>query len=209
MLSAKRYATGWWFCWSGLSCLVAAVAFLAWPIEIAVLFVLSGGVTTIVVVRRRRAAAGHAATPAVRVGALTGVMFAAFIGCGKLGGNIIWPILLVAVLTCPALISRMPRLSSIRSSPHVPRKRKIRRRKRTDHETNRAVDGMSDAELCQAWCDSLAMLARRPPGDRYTVVLYRQACLDELERRHPAEIHRWLQSEPRPTTNPGTFFNDE
>ena len=54
---------------------------------------------------------------------------------------------------------------------------------------------MTDTELCQAWRRTYAELdGARDPERRAGLVGLRQAYLDELGRRHPGAIERWLSS---------------
>lgn len=211
MVAMKTYTTGWWCFWTALSCLVAGAAFLAWPVEIGVLFVLSAAAGVIVALRRRRTAGSTAgAFPYVsHVGARAGVMFAAVIGGGRLGGTIVWPVLLIAVLSCPALVARLPRPSSDRRPPKRSRALTNKPAVLDVSEFKEFLDGVSDTQLCQAWYESFDLLQHPTANNRYSIVSYRQACLDELERRHPKEIHAWLESEPRPTANPAKFLKNE
>jgi hypothetical protein len=75
------------------------------------------------------------------------------------------------------------------------------------HEPERDRQDMTDAELCQRWRRSFTALAdARTPGERLEVVRTRQAYLDEIERRHPAELQTWLASGARAAGNPMPFL---
>jgi hypothetical protein len=53
----------------------------------------------------------------------------------------------------------------------------------------------STRELCRAWCHSARQLGGLPPGPaRWSVAETRRALLEELERRDPAGVDRWLRA---------------
>ena len=53
----------------------------------------------------------------------------------------------------------------------------------------------STPELCRAWCRSARQLGALPPGPaRWRVAETRRALLEELERRDPAGVDRWLRA---------------
>ena len=69
------------------------------------------------------------------------------------------------------------------------------------------VRAMSTEGICVAWQRSYWRLVDRPPGSRpLAVVRMRASLLDELERRDPDGFARWLETEPRPVSNPGPFL---
>jgi len=66
---------------------------------------------------------------------------------------------------------------------------------------------MSTEGICVAWQRSYWRLLDRPPGSRPLAVVHlRASLLDELERRDPDGFARWLETEPRPVSNPGPFL---
>lgn len=70
-----------------------------------------------------------------------------------------------------------------------------------------AVPTLDDEALCRAWRRSFVHLsASRLPSRRLEVVSLRQAYLDELARRHPAAVMRWLTSGARAASNPMPFL---
>lgn len=69
-------------------------------------------------------------------------------------------------------------------------------------------EGLDDAALCQAWRRSFLLLQTSRVDRVVRVVELRQQYLDELERRHPAGISRWLASGARAAGNPLPFLVD-
>jgi hypothetical protein len=61
---------------------------------------------------------------------------------------------------------------------------------------------LDDHDLCQAWRRSFRELETSSLARRCEVVGRRQLYLDELERRHPAALRRWLTSGGRAAGNP-------
>lgn len=69
-----------------------------------------------------------------------------------------------------------------------------------------SVPSLDDESLCQAWRRSFVHLATcRLPSRRLEIVHLRQLYLDELDRRHPAAVQRWLTSGARAASNPMPF----
>jgi hypothetical protein len=69
------------------------------------------------------------------------------------------------------------------------------------------VPALDDRALCEAWRRSYVRLdASRAAAARLEVVRLRQAYLDELVRRHPAEVQHWLDSGARAAGNPLPFL---
>ena len=69
------------------------------------------------------------------------------------------------------------------------------------------VPALDDGALCQAWRRSYVRLeASRAAEARLEVVRLRQVYLDELVRRHPAEVRQWLGSGARAAGNPLPFI---
>lgn len=66
---------------------------------------------------------------------------------------------------------------------------------------------MSTTALVHAWCGSFAALARaRTSTARAAVAARRCEYLDELERRHPDAVRRWLHSGAHAAGDPSRFF---
>ena len=69
------------------------------------------------------------------------------------------------------------------------------------------VPTLDDDALCQAWRRSYVRLEASHAADaRLEVVRLRQLYLDELVRRHPAEVRHWLASGARAAGNPLPFL---
>ena len=69
------------------------------------------------------------------------------------------------------------------------------------------VPTLDDHALCEAWRRSYVRLeASRAAAARLEVVRLRQVYLDELVRRHPVEVRRWLESGARAAGNPLPFL---
>ncbi len=66
---------------------------------------------------------------------------------------------------------------------------------------------LSTAELCLAWRRSYLALLDLPPGPgRCELVRLRGCLLDELERRDPAGLTRWLADGARAGSDPGRYL---
>lgn len=69
------------------------------------------------------------------------------------------------------------------------------------------VPGLDDRALCHVWRRSYVRLeASRAAEARLEVVGLRQLYLDELVRRHPAQMRHWLASGARAAGNPLPFL---
>ena len=69
---------------------------------------------------------------------------------------------------------------------------------------------LTDLELCTEWRRSFNALAvTAHAGLHLEVVQLRQLYLDEIERRHPDGLRRWLASGARAASNPMPFLIDE
>ena len=65
------------------------------------------------------------------------------------------------------------------------------------------LPGLELGALCQVWRSSyFEILDAVPPSGTVTVAHYRQRILDEIDRRDPEGLRRWLATEPRPSGNP-------
>ncbi|HWD80167.1 MAG TPA: hypothetical protein VG497_14825 [Kribbella sp.] len=64
-------------------------------------------------------------------------------------------------------------------------------------------------ELCREWQDSFEALGHATtPTARLRIVIARERCLDELERRDPEGMHAWLESAASPAGNPRNFLGN-
>jgi hypothetical protein len=66
----------------------------------------------------------------------------------------------------------------------------------------------STQELCREWCSSYVALSQAvTPSARLRIVMSRQWCLDELERRHPDGLQAWLESAASAGGDPARFLH--
>ena len=66
---------------------------------------------------------------------------------------------------------------------------------------------LDDSALCLAWRQSFVSLtATRDTRSALELTELREHYLDELTRRHPAEVSRWLASGARAASNPMRFL---
>jgi hypothetical protein len=71
------------------------------------------------------------------------------------------------------------------------------------------VQGLDDRQLCALWRRLFWQLVdQRDAADAVSTVAWRQACLDELERRDPAAVRAWLDSGARASGGPERFLTD-
>ena len=70
------------------------------------------------------------------------------------------------------------------------------------------LQGLDDRQLCRLWRESFWVLRKpAPPGTVLCLVALREACLDELERRHAAALHAWLDSGARASSGPEKYLD--
>jgi hypothetical protein len=71
------------------------------------------------------------------------------------------------------------------------------------------LGALDDAELCLAWRRSFVLLNEAAsPQEKLVVVTLRERYLDELQRRCPSGVSRWLDSGARASGNPLPFLDD-
>jgi hypothetical protein len=67
----------------------------------------------------------------------------------------------------------------------------------------------STSELCRQWLDSYHALSKASSTQaRLRIVMNRQRCLDELERRDPDGLQAWLASSASAGSDPRRFLTD-
>ena len=72
----------------------------------------------------------------------------------------------------------------------------------------RVLPTASTAEICRQWQESYAALNAGGSAARLRIVMARQRCLDELERRDPVGLNAWLSSSAASAGgNPRPFLN--
>jgi hypothetical protein len=140
---------------------------------------------------------------------------------------------LSAVLTMPAfvratitalqregLLRRSPRRRTPRTSPESVAPQVVRPQgtqdaadeyptaaRLTTDEVQGPLMGLDDRQLCRLWRESLWELRRHASGGAaLRLVLLRQACLDELTRRHGPGVEAWLASGARASSGPERFL---
>lgn len=136
----------------------------------------------------KRAGASDAQT---LLGALiAAVAVIAVLGLGAvLHGSVVLLVLLVAASSPPVLRRLLP---GVRQAP-----RSLSR------------GAVSTRHLCREWHESYVSLRNAPtPAARLRIVIARQRCLDELERRDPAGLQAWLASAASAGGDPGRFLTD-
>jgi hypothetical protein len=112
----------------------------------------------------------------------SGTLTLAICGYAVTAGWTTVALVLVVVVTAPAVVSRLWTPAS-------------------------TVEQYSDEELCLAWCLSTAALESAATADeRLAITATRLSYLDELERRQPETFAAWLETSPQATADPSDFF---
>lgn len=149
---------------------------------------------------------------AVTAGACV-VAVMAWLSTGVLG----WFLVLLAGATCPWVVGSVikhlqPNAAS--RPPDVGSEGEYEDRSDGSHEVSftaraAAATALSDRELCHLWRASYWQLQEATSAERRgRVVSLRQAYLDEMERRNPAALGRWLASNPRPVCGLDRFLGE-
>ncbi len=70
-----------------------------------------------------------------------------------------------------------------------------------------AIGKLSDRELCIAWQRGyMSLQLAASLEQRCGIVVERQSCLDEVERRQPDTFVPWLETKSRPDSDPEKYF---
>jgi hypothetical protein len=144
---------------------------------------------------RRRAPSA----PTSRGALLGAALVVASVGGGMALGPLGWFLVAAVLLTSPMVLSRLialrkPRRAGDEGSPSVV-------------DDGRSAATMSTQALVQAWRVSFHALTRaRTSPARAAVAARRAEYLDELERRHPKAVRRWLEAGARPGSDPSPFL---
>ena len=189
------YPAVWWTMSSTVGIISGTIAGLLLPRDALiaiVLLTLVTGATAAAGYERRDTATQpgtrlKATLIAMAVAAATGVALGltVLVGPGPLG-----LLLILAAASPPAVCWYCVKLGSAPAATGI-------------HQMER-----STAELCQEWHDSYEALRNAPTvAARLRIVMARQRCLDELERRDPEGLHAWLASAASAAGNPGTFLS--
>jgi hypothetical protein len=123
------------------------------------------------------------------------VVVAVFGLAGVLHGGVVYVLLLVVASSPPAvgwwgglLRTQVPQASP---SPDPP------------------SGAVSTSQLCREWHESYLALSQATTSTaRLRIVMARQRCLDELERRDPDGLHAWLASTASAGGDPSRFLTD-
>jgi hypothetical protein len=189
--------------WTGVCCTVVLWGWL-------------GPVSAIVVIAMLSALAVWSLAPdsqdpslraVVRVGLLSGARVVAAVGLVVAFGLSGAVLVVVAVATCPLVRAR---LGWTRDRPASPAPDVASEA----HDEESPLPGhtpasLDDVALCQAWRRSFLLLQRTSRIDGLLAVAsLRQEYLDELARRHPAGIDRWLASGARAAGDPLPFLDE-
>lgn len=204
----RRYECVWRGVWSAVAALAVGLAVLEMSViavllALAVVFALCWVVPYLLPVMRR---GPHPLT--VTLGLLTLVVF----------GRVSLPLGLLLVLTCglssPAVVRRA--IGKDRPAPRVvgetraeagPQGAVDQGFELTLPESLGPLRGLDDRQLCRLWRESFWVLSGSgPPWTILCVVSLREALLDELERRHSAALHAWLDSGARASSGPEKYL---
>ena len=195
------------------------IGFILAPFPVSVLFVMFGAFSADLTAclwqceethRPPRARRSHViARNAMVVGSAVGAY---------VGYSILWApgglLLLILVLaSSPCAVSAYGRwLHSVPAPSSVQLDIVVRALSYASHEylsfqPSLGVAALTDEELCQSWQSSYTALQHQfTASQRAKTVAERQACLDELERRHPRGFASWLASGARAPGNPRPYL---
>ncbi|MBV9830901.1 MAG: hypothetical protein JOZ82_04840 [Marmoricola sp.] len=114
---------------------------------------------------------------------------------------------LLAFLTLPALVARVVAAGHRDVASTDEADEEALGTRLTTDESQGPLVGLDDRQLCRLWRESFWRLRGAPTGDgALRLVLLRQACLDELTRRHGPGVEAWLASGARPSSGPDKFL---
>lgn len=81
-------------------------------------------------------------------------------------------------------------------------------RRQADPPARSPDSGVSTSQLCREWLDSYQALTQATSATaRVRIVMARERCLDELERRDPDGLQAWLASAASAGGDPSRFLN--
>jgi hypothetical protein len=82
-------------------------------------------------------------------------------------------------------------------------------RRNADPPVRSNASGVSTSQLCREWLDSYQALSQATSATaRLRIVMARERCLDELERRDPDGLQAWLASAASAGGDPSRFLNN-
>ncbi|WP_460663607.1 hypothetical protein [Kribbella swartbergensis] len=169
------------------------------PIEVWVLVMLFAvvvGLTAVVGRATTSDAAASALARTLRRALVVCLAVVAVLGIGAVLGGGVVPLLLLVGASSPRAVewwSRPLRRQRTRAEPVVP--------------TPPSPGLVSTSRLCREWHESYVALSQATtPTARLRIVMARQRCLDELERRDPEGIRAWLASAASAGGDPSRFL---
>lgn len=209
------YERGWRVCWAAVVALGVCWAALVLPLLVAVVVVVTSGAFVLLAGATIRvdATGGPARASARGTAGLVVWGGASSLAClGLLGSAGVLAVTLVALAAAssPPLVRRLgPRA---RGRSHVASL--VRPPRGTDEGqaagADRTLRALSDEALCRVWSDSYWFLGRVTTcGERTRIVALRGRVLDEMDRRRPSSVVRWLDEGPSPQLGPPAFRGED
>ncbi len=127
-------------------------------------------------------------------------------------GPTTWPVVALAVLTCPRVIARglswspSPGFGRVSVQAAAPCGCGCGEAV-SPGELAGVLTVLDDRQLCRAWRASASRLRTAPDATaRLQVAMVRHAYLEEFERRDAIGLRCWLASEPLPTSGPEEYW---
>jgi hypothetical protein len=153
-----------------------------------------------------------------RIGPVAALLVVGAVGLVKLFDTPGLLLVLLAVATCPAVLR--PALRLVRTQvgsppvlemlePTVPRPEPLLEAPRAPAAPSASFGDLATEELILAWRLSFTMLRKaRTPADIAQIASRRRDYLDELERRNPSAVRRWLKAGARAASDPTRYFTN-
>lgn len=210
----RVYRWSWGACWLPVAAIGAAAGVALGspaPVVAATLLgaVLTGFVTAVFVQhdRGRRIPVSRGRLVVTRSALRAAVATGLLVAWSQAVGPLLWPMLLLAVLTSPAVIGAGLRCARGPEQEHTPVAPAactcgcagpVSAREMAD-----LVEKLDDTQLRRAWRTSHARLrAARTQEEWSELVQLRAAYLTELDRRDADGVRSWLATAPRPDSTP-------
>jgi hypothetical protein len=208
------YRRLWQWFWSLVMALGVGLAFLEWS-PFAVLFCLG---LLVVLGSSLKTLAGRVPVQALPASLTMALAVIAVWAIGAVSPALGLLTIMTAGLTAPNVVDcvrRCRRRSGNTSVGTEPSPRSITIDVVLDECTELSFDqplcpleGLDDSQLCRMWRESFWDLDNRVPAQSLLgIVLVREACLDELERRDAAALRAWLDSGARASGGPEKFMS--
>jgi hypothetical protein len=155
----------------------------------------------------------------IRISALSGGVVAGIAGIVQLTGPVSLLVVLPLAATAPGLWSRVRVWRILATAPAVEQEPTPAPAHEAPGSTSdleqrvpalvAILGALDDAELCLAWRRSFVLLNEAAsPQEKLVVVTLRERYLDELQRRCPSGVSRWLDSGARASGNPLPYLDD-